>query len=69
MVDNPLFSWYNLHNERGVNMEEIISLIANQGFAIAMASYVIVVVNKSINEMTKAVLTLTEKLENLEGEK
>ena len=50
-------------------MEDIITLIANQGLAIAMASYVIVVVNKSINEMTKAVLTLTEKLENLEGEK
>ena len=50
-------------------MEDIINLIANQGFAIAMASYVIVVVNKSLNEMTKAVVTLTEKLENLEGEK
>ena len=50
-------------------MEDMITLIANQGFAIAMASYVIVVVNKSLNEMTKAVVTLTEKLENLEGEK
>ena len=50
-------------------MEDIITLIANQGFAIAMASQVIVVVNKSIKEMTQAVLTLTEKLENLEGEK
>ena len=51
----------------GKKMEEIITLIANQGFAIAMASYVIVVVNKSINEMTRAVATLTEKLEKLEG--
>ena len=50
-------------------MEELINLIANQGFAIAMASYVIVVVNKSLNEMTKAVVTLTEKLEKLEVEK
>ena len=50
-------------------MEELVALIANQGFAIAMASYVIVVVNKSLNEMTKAVVTLTEKLENLEGQK
>ena len=50
-------------------MEEIITLIANQGFAIAMASYVIVVVNKSLNEMTKAVVTLTEKLEKMEGER
>lgn len=48
-------------------MEDMITLIANQGFAIAMASYVIVVVNKSLNEMTKAIVTLTEKLENLEG--
>ena len=32
-----------------------------------MASYVIVVVNKSLNEMTRAVATLTEKLEKLEG--
>lgn len=48
-------------------MEEMIALISNQGFAIAMASYVIIVVNKSLNEMTKAVVTLTEKLENLEG--
>ena len=48
-------------------MEELVTLIANQGFAIAMASYVIVVVNKSLNEMTRAVVTLTEKLENLEG--
>ena len=47
-------------------MEDVITLIANQGFAIAMASYVIVVVNKSINEMTRAVVTLTEKLEKLE---
>lgn len=44
-------------------MEEIITLVANQGFAIAIATYTIVVVNKSINEMTKAVVTLTEKLE------
>lgn len=44
-------------------MEEIITLVANQGFAIAIATYTIVVVNKSLNEMTKAVVTLTEKLE------
>lgn len=44
-------------------MEEIINLIANQGFAIAMATYIIIVVNKSIQELTKAVTILTEKLE------
>lgn len=47
-------------------MEELISLVANQGFAIAIATYTIVVVNKSLNEMTKAVVTLTEKLEKEE---
>lgn len=47
-------------------MEEIINLIANQGFAIAMATYIIIVVNKSIQELTKAVTVLTEKLEREE---
>ena len=50
-------------------MEELIALIANQGFAIAMASYVIVVVNKSLNEMTRAVATLTEKIGKIGGVK
>lgn len=44
-------------------MEDLIALLSNQGFAIAMATYVIVVVNKSIQELTKAVLVLTEKVE------
>lgn len=44
-------------------MENIITLISNQGFAIAMCTYVMVSVNKSLQEMTKAVTVLTEKLE------
>lgn len=44
-------------------MEEIITLISNQGFAIAMCTYVMVSVNKSLQEMTKAVTVLTEKLD------
>lgn len=44
-------------------MEEIITLVSNQGFAIAMCTYVIVSVNKSIQEMTKAVAVLTEKFD------
>lgn len=44
-------------------MEEIINLIANQGFSIAIATYVIVVVNKSIQDLTKVVTILTEKLD------
>lgn len=47
-------------------MEEVITLVANQGFAIAIATYTIVVVNKSLNEMTRAVVTLTEKLDKEE---
>lgn len=44
-------------------MEEIITLIANQGFAIAIATYTVVVVNKSLQEMTKAITILNEKLD------
>lgn len=44
-------------------MEEIITLISNQGFAIAMCSYVMITVNKSIQEMTKAITILNEKLD------
>lgn len=44
-------------------MEEIITLISNQGFAIAMCTYVIVSVNKSLQEMTKAITVLTEKID------
>lgn len=51
-------------------MEELISLIANQGFAIAIATYTIVVVNKSVQENTKALTVLSEKLErDMEGGK
>ena len=44
-------------------MEEIITLITNQGFAIAMCSYVMVTMNKSMNELTKAITILNEKLD------
>lgn len=45
-------------------MEEIINAIANQGFAIAIATYVIVVLNKNLAENTKAITILAEKLED-----
>lgn len=45
-------------------MEEIITLIANQGFAIAIATYTIVVVNRSVQENTKALTILAEKIDN-----
>ena len=44
-------------------MEEITTLISNVGFPIALATYIIVVVNKSIQELTKAVTVLSEKLD------
>lgn len=44
-------------------MNEIITLVSNQGFAIAMCTYVIVSVNKSLQEMTKAITVLTEKID------
>lgn len=50
-------------------MEEIINLIVNQGFAITIATYIIIVVNKSIQELTKAVTVLTEKLDREEVKK
>lgn len=45
-------------------MEEIINAIANQGFAIVIATYVIVVLNKNLVENTKAITILAEKLED-----
>lgn len=45
-------------------MEEIITMITNQGFAIAIATYVIVVLNKNLAENTKAITILAEKLED-----
>lgn len=44
-------------------MDELITMISNQGFAIAMCTYVIVSVNKSLQEMTKAIAILSEKLD------
>lgn len=43
-------------------MNDIINLITNQGFAIAMATYTIISVNKSIQENTKAITILTEQV-------
>lgn len=44
-------------------MDEITTLISNVGFPIAIATYIIVVVNKSIQELTKVVTALSEKIE------
>lgn len=44
-------------------MEEIITMISNQGFSIVMCAYVMVTMNKSMNELTKAITILNEKLD------
>ena len=49
-------------------MEEIITLISNQGFAIAIATYTIVSVNKTMKELSQAVIVLTEQIKK-DGDK
>lgn len=47
-------------------MEEIISLISNVGFPIAIATYVIVILNKTLEENNKILTKLVEKIEMLD---
>lgn len=47
-------------------MEEIITLITNQGFAISIATYTIVTVNKTMKELSQAVIVLTEQIKKRE---
>ena len=47
-------------------MEEIINLISSVGFPIAIATYVIIVLNKTLNENTLILTKLVEKMEQLE---
>ena len=48
-------------------MEEVAKLISSVGFPIAIASYVIIVLNKTLNENTMILTKLVEKMDNLEG--
>ena len=48
-------------------MEEIAKLISSVGFPIAIATYVIVVLNKTLNENTLILTKLVEKLDGLEA--
>ena len=48
-------------------MEEIAKLISSVGFPIAIATYVIVVLNKTLNENTLVLTKLVEKLDGLEA--
>ena len=47
-------------------MEEIVNLISSVGFPIAIATYVIIVLNKTLNENTLILTKLVEKMEQLE---
>ena len=48
-------------------MEEIVNVISSVGFPIAIATYVIIVLNKTLNENNLVLTKLVEKLENLEN--
>ena len=48
-------------------MEEIVNIISSVGFPIAIATYVIIVLNKTLNENNLVLTKLVEKLENLEN--
>ena len=48
-------------------MEEIAKIISSVGFPIAIATYVIVVLNKTLNENTLVLTKLVEKLDGLEA--
>ena len=47
-------------------MEELTVLISNVGFPIAISSYVIIVLNKTLQENTKVLQELVAKLEEKE---
>ena len=47
-------------------MEEIIAMISNVGFPIVIACYVIIVLNKTLEENNKILTNLVAKMESLE---
>ena len=47
-------------------MENIVNMISNVGFPIAIACYVIIVLNKTLEENNKILTNLVAKLEGLE---
>jgi hypothetical protein len=46
-------------------MEELLKLITNYGFPIVVSVYLLVRLEKRIADLEKAILILTEKIENL----
>ena len=49
-------------------MEDVMSIISNVGFPIAIASYVIVVLNKTIKENNDILAKIVEKIDVLVGQ-
>ena len=47
-------------------MENVVNMISNVGFPIAIACYVIIVLNKTLEENNKILTNLVAKLEGLE---
>ena len=47
-------------------MENVINVISNVGFPIAIACYVIIILNKNLEENNKILTQLVSKIENIE---
>lgn len=47
-------------------MENVVNLISNVGFPIAIACYVIIVLNKSLEDNNKILTQLVAKVESIE---
>ena len=49
-----------------MEVNEIVNVISSVGFPIAIASYVIIVLNKTLNENTLILTKLVEKMDSME---
>ena len=47
-------------------MEDIVTIISNVGFPIAIATYIIIVMNKTLTESNELLTRLVEKLDSME---
>ena len=47
-------------------MENVVNLISNVGFPVAIATYIIVVMNKTLSENKEVLTRLVEKLDSIE---
>ena len=47
-------------------MEDVMSIISNVGFPVAIATYIIVVMNKTLTESNALLTKMVEKIDNIE---